>query len=257
MSSLSVPRHVAIIMDGNGRWAGSRGLPRVEGHRAGVRSVRSVVEESRRLGVRYLTLFCFSSENWKRPKAEVSALMSLFKSHLDSELDLMLRNDIRLRAVGELSKLPAFVQDTLKVREERTARLSGMDLVLAVSYGGREEIVHASRQIAARVKSGEIELSQINEQTFSQSLYAADIPDPDLLIRTSGENRISNFLLWQLAYTEIVVSPVYWPDFDAKEYQRCIQEFNGRARRFGLTAEQVSEQVDTGSAENGQAVLRA
>lgn len=236
----TVPKHVAIIMDGNGRWASARGFPRVEGHKAGVRSVRAVVEESRRLGIRYLTLFCFSSENWGRPQAEVGALMKLFKHHLESELDLMLQNDIRLRAIGEIGKLPDFVQNTLREKEQQTQGKTGMDLILAVSYGGREEIVSAIKEIARKVKSAELSIDQINEETVSANLYAPDVPDPDVLIRTSGENRISNFLLWELAYTEIVVTPVCWPDFDAKEYTRCIQEFNSRSRRFGLTAEQIS-----------------
>ena len=239
--STEVPRHVAIIMDGNGRWARSRGLLRVEGHRAGAKSVRMVVEESRRLGVRYLTLFAFSTENWLRPALEVSALMQLFKRYLESERDLMLRNQIRLRAIGDRKRLPQGVQDVLTETEQLTASQTGMDLILAVSYGGREEITNAARLLAQRAADGELEPSSIDQSVFAQSLYAPDLPDPDLLIRTSDENRISNFLLWQLAYAEIVVSPVYWPDFNAVEYQRCLAEYASRTRRFGLTDEQLSE----------------
>ena len=236
-----LPRHVAVVMDGNGRWAKKRFLPRIEGHRAGVKSVRMIVEESRRLGIRYLTLFAFSTENWQRPRDEVSSLMKLFCHYLESELELMLKNDIRLRAVGDLSRLPAEVQTSLQKNFERTKDKQGMDLILAVSYGGRDEIVHAARQIAEKAKIGELDPATITEQSITQHLYAPDVPDPDVLIRTSDENRISNFLLWQLAYSEIVVTPVLWPDFSKDEYLRCLTEFAGRTRRFGLTDEQISE----------------
>jgi len=246
---ISVPRHVAIIMDGNGRWASARGFPRIEGHRAGVKSVRATVEEARRLGVRYLTLFCFSTENWGRPEQEVSTLMRLLHKHLDGELELMLKNQIRLRAIGNLGLLPDFVRRSLQEKEDRTRNMSGMDLVLAISYGGREEILQAVRSIVRDVAQGKILLPSgddlqgvITEEDFGSRLYAADIPDPELLIRTSGENRISNFLLWQLAYTEIVVSPVYWPDFGKEELSRCLREFSQRTRRFGLTDEQMSDE---------------
>lgn len=235
----SLPRHVAVVMDGNGRWARRRFLPRVEGHRAGVKSVRMIVEESRRLGIRYLTLFAFSTENWQRPRDEVSSLMKLFCQYLESELDLMLKHDIRLRAVGDLQRLPEEVQASLQKNFDRTKHLEGMDLLLAVSYGGRDEIVRATRAIAERVQKGELDPSQIQEETISRHLYAPDVPDPDVLIRTSDENRISNFLLWQLAYTEIVVTPVLWPEFSKDEYHRCLREFAGRTRRFGLTEDQI------------------
>lgn len=237
----SLPRHVAVVMDGNGRWAKKRFLPRVEGHRAGVKSVRMIVEESRRLGIRYLTLFAFSTENWQRPRDEVSSLMKLFSQYLESELELMLKNDIRLRAIGDLSRLPQEVRDSLQKNFDRTAHNQGMDLILAVSYSGREEIVHAARMIANKVKSCELDPSAIDAQTICRSLYAPDVPDPDVLIRTSDENRISNFLLWQLAYSEIVVTPVLWPDFSKDEYLKCLREFSGRTRRFGLTDEQMDE----------------
>ena len=235
----NVPSHIAIIMDGNGRWAEARGLSRSDGHRAGVKAVRSVVEECRRLGVRYLTLFSFSSENWQRPRAEVSTLMSLFKQSLECELENMLENDIRLRVVGELSRLPQIVQKTMARVVARTASATGMDLILALSYGGREEIVGAARRIAERVERGELNVDQIDEELFASLLYAPDVPDPDVVIRTSGECRISNFLLWQLAYAEVIVSPVFWPDFSAEELQRCISEFAGRERRYGKTSAQM------------------
>lgn len=235
----TLPRHVAVVMDGNGRWARRRFMPRVEGHRAGVKSVRMIVEESRRLGIRYLTLFAFSTENWRRPRDEVSSLMKLFCQYLESELELMLTNGIRLRAIGDLSRLPEEVQESLRKNFERTKDMTGMDLILAVSYGGRDELVQATRAIAEKVKRGELEPSAIGEETISRHLYAPDVPDPDVLIRTSDEYRISNFLLWELAYSEIVVTPVLWPDFSKEEYLRCLREFGGRNRRFGLTEEQV------------------
>jgi undecaprenyl diphosphate synthase len=235
----NLPRHVAIIMDGNGRWAKKRFMPRIEGHRNGARSVRMVVEECRRLGIRYLTLFAFSTENWRRPEAEVGGLMHLFVQYLESELKLLLDNDIRLRAMGDRTRLPASVRGLLERTEEKTKDLKGMDLILAVSYGGRDEIIQAVRTIARKAEKGELSPDSISEDNFSQYLYLPDVPDPDLLIRTSEENRISNFLLWQLAYAEIIVSPVMWPDFSLDEFYRCLNVFAGRNRRFGLTQEQI------------------
>ncbi len=234
-----LPKHVAIIMDGNGRWARKRFLPRIEGHRNGAKSVRMVVEESRRLGIRYLTLFTFSTENWRRPEQEVGGLMHLFVQHLESELDLLLKNGVRLRAMGDLSRLPESVRSLLERNEERTKDLDGMDLILAVSYGGREEIVRAARKLASEARAGTLDPDTITEETFSGGMYLADVPDPDLLIRTSDENRISNFLLWQLAYSEIVVSPLFWPEFSKEEFMRCLHDYAGRNRRFGLTQEQL------------------
>jgi undecaprenyl diphosphate synthase len=233
-----IPRHVAVIMDGNGRWAKQRFLPRVEGHRNGARTVRMIVEEARRLGIRYLTLFAFSTENWGRPEDEVGGLMKLFVQYLESEVELLLKNSVRLRAMGDLSRLSGTVQDALKRCEERTKHLDGMDLIIAVSYGGRGELVDAFRKIAESVKAGVIEPGEITEHVISESLYLPEIPHPDLLIRTSNEQRISNFLLWQLAYSEIVVSPLLWPDFSRDEFHRCLHVFAGRNRRFGLTQEQ-------------------
>lgn len=235
----AVPRHIAIIMDGNGRWAKNRFLPRIEGHRNGARSVRMVVEEARRLGVRYLTLFAFSTENWQRPEEEVGGLMSLFVRHLESELDLLLKNDIRLRAMGNLARLPQGVRELLERNEEKTKSLTGMDLILAVSYGGRDEIVQAVKKIGRGIKAGTIDPEAVTEETVTGALYLPDVPSPELLIRTSDETRISNFLLWQLAYSEIVVTPVLWPDFTCDEFHRCLHVFAGRNRRFGKTQEQI------------------
>lgn len=243
-----MPRHVAVIMDGNGRWARSRFLPRVEGHRSGAKTVRMVVEESRKLGIRHLTLFAFSTENWQRPADEVSALMKLFRAYLESELELLLKQNIRLRAIGDLSKLPSFVREILEVTMEKTRRADAMDLVLAVSYGGRQEIVNAAQKLAAAAAQGTLEPAAIDEVAFARNLYEPEIPDPDLLIRTSDECRISNFLLWQLAYAEIVVSPLLWPEFSRAEFHRCLEEYSRRERRFGLTDEQVREGAGLGAA---------
>jgi len=236
----NVPQHVAIIMDGNGRWAKGRGLPRIEGHRAGMKTVREIVEESRTLGVRYLTLFAFSTENWQRPSDEVSLLMRLFIQYLESELEVLLKNGVRLRAIGDLSRLPPAVRKMLEDNIERTRDQSELSLILAVSYGGRDEILRAARACITAAKSGEIDPQHLTEQQFAQFLDAPDIPDPDLLIRTSDEFRISNFLLWQLAYAEIVVTSLRWPEFSREEFKRCLTEFGQRTRRFGKTDEQLT-----------------
>ena len=238
---LVLPRHVAIIMDGNGRWAKERRLPRIEGHRAGGKTVRMVVEECRRLGISYLTLFAFSSENWKRPAAEVQALMKLFEQYLRSEQKLLLQNGVRLKVLGARETLPSGVQLAIAEVEEATASQTGLQLNLAVSYGGRGEIVYAAKRLAEQVARGELKSSEITEELLAKNLYLPDVPDPDLLIRSSAELRISNFLLWELAYSEIVVSPLYWPDFSKAEFQRCLAEFSGRKRRFGLTEEQLKD----------------
>jgi undecaprenyl diphosphate synthase len=227
-----------MIMDGNGRWAKERHLPRIEGHRAGAKTVRMAVEHCRRLGIRYLTLYTFSSENWNRPADEVSMLMRLFEQHLLSERELFQKNDIRLRAIGDRTKLPSSVQQVLKETEELTRSNSSLQLILAVSYGGRDEIVHAAKTLARKVSEGELTPDEIDGGVFQSALYAPDVPDPDLLIRTSDELRISNFLLWQLAYTEIVVTNLRWPEFGQDEFDRCLQVYAGRVRRFGLTDEQ-------------------
>jgi undecaprenyl diphosphate synthase len=213
-----LPRHVAIIMDGNGRWATSRGLPRVVGHRRGKESVRAVVEAARRLGIPYLSLYAFSSENWNRPKDEVRTLMGLLERYLGSELRKMMRHQIRLLAIGNLEKLPRSVQSALRRAIEATKDNQGMTVVLAVSYGGREEITQAIRAVARDVRSGALEPEAIDEAAVSRYLSTDGIPDPDLLIRTSGEMRVSNFLLWQIAYSELFVTPTLWPDFGEAEF---------------------------------------
>lgn len=236
-----IPAHVAIIMDGNGRWAGKRNLPRLEGHSAGARAVRATVEASRKLGIRYLTLFSFSTENWNRSKDEVGGLMALFQHYLQGELANLLETGIRLRAVGDLERLPPLVRASLQSVCDATAGNTGMDLVLALSYGGREEIVSAARRLAAQAVSGAIKPDQIDNQMFESMLWTAGIPNPELLIRTSGEERISNFLLWQLAYTEIIIASELWPDFDEAALKRCLAEFAKRERRYGLTSEQIAQ----------------
>lgn len=242
-ASSELPRHVAIIMDGNGRWAKQRNLARLEGHRAGTKSVRRVVEACLKLGIPYLTLFSFSTENWQRSTEEVSGLMELFCEYLDSELQELSDNGIRLLAVGDLARLPTQVSAALARDIAETRNNAKLTLVLAVSYGGREEIVSAAKALAEKAMRHEVELDRITPTEFSKLLWTKDLPDPDLLIRTSGEQRISNFLLWQLAYSEIVVAPELWPDFDEDCFERCLDEYRRRERRFGLTSDQV-EQVD-------------
>lgn len=235
-----LPRHVAIIMDGNGRWATSRGLTRIEGHRRGKDSVRAIVEKAREIGIEYLTLYAFSSENWQRPAREVNALMQLLRRYLRSELAKMMRYEIRLRAIGNLRKLPPAVLAELRDVERKTAKNGRMTVQLAVSYGSREEIVRAARALARRVRDGEITPEQIGEDELSAALATADVPDPDLLIRTSGEMRLSNFLLWQLAYTELYVTDTLWPDFREKEFLQALADYKSRQRRFGRTVEQIA-----------------
>nr|WP_281289717.1 isoprenyl transferase [Geothermobacter ehrlichii] len=237
---MHIPRHLAIIMDGNGRWAEQRHLPRISGHRQGVRVVRDIVKECHRLGIDYLTLYAFSSENWGRPEEEVSALMDLLGRYLQSELELMLKNRISLRVIGELDRLPPGVRSALKETVERTRNNGDMVLTLALSYGARNELVRAVRKIAAKVQAGLLLPGEITERTFADCLDTAGMPDPDLLIRTSGEMRVSNFLLWQLAYAEMVFTPVLWPDFNEDELHRCLEEYSSRERRFGLTHDQVA-----------------
>jgi undecaprenyl diphosphate synthase len=237
-----LPRHVAIIMDGNGRWATRRGLPRVEGHRRGKDAVRAVVETARRLGIPYLSLYAFSSENWNRPRSEVNALMSLLRRYLTTELRKMMRNQIRLVAIGNLKRLPEAVQEALRRNVEATRDNTGLTVVLAVSYGGREEITGAMREMAREVRCGNLDPEDICEDTVSQHLSTAGIPDPDLLIRTSGEMRLSNFLLWQIAYAEILTTPTLWPDFSEAEFVSALSHYQGRERRFGRTPEQIERE---------------
>ncbi len=224
-------------MDGNGRWAQRRGLSRNEGHKRGKDSVRAVVETSRELGLEYLTLYSFSSENWQRPAGEVRALMSLLHRYLRTELQRMMKKNIRLRAAGNLSRLPMAVRKALEKAIFTTRNNDGLTVVLAISYGAREEIVAAARALAVAVREGRLDPAEIDERHFARHLWTADIPDPDLLIRTGKEFRLSNFLLWQLAYTEIYVTETLWPDFDRDEFLRALADYQGRERRFGRTTE--------------------
>ena len=230
-----LPKHVAVIMDGNGRWAKKRALNRIRGHEKGVNSVRDIVKTSREIGIQWLTLYAFSEENWKRPKHEVDALMDLLKRFLKSELGEMLENGIRFQTIGRTGKLPEDVQNLLSETSDKTSQNRDMVLTLALSYGGRQEIFDAIKKISHRIESKNLRSKEITEQIISDSLYTAGMPDPDLLIRTSGEYRISNFLLWQIAYAEIYVTPTLWPDFRKEEYLLAIEAFQKRERRFGAS----------------------
>ena len=240
-SSHGVPRHVAVIMDGNGRWAKAQGRERLEGHRAGAATVQRIIEACAERGVEYLTLFSFSTENWKRAKSEVMGLMGLFAEKLKEELrdGTMHKNGVRMSSIGDVARLPLAVRTLLREVEQRTAQNSKLNVFLALSYGAREEIVLAARALAEEVKNGKLKSSEISEELFSKKLFTADIPDPDLLIRTGGEMRVSNFLLWQIAYSEIIVVPDYWPDFSKELFNRCLEQYSSRERRFGMTSEQV------------------
>ncbi len=229
----SLPRHVAIIMDGNGRWARRSHLPRIEGHRAGAESARVVIRTAGELGIKYLTLYAFSVENWNRPKEEVDALMKYLLHYLKSETPELNKNNVRLEVIGQTYRLPEVVQEHLKKSIATLAKNNGLTLIMALSYGGRTEIVEAARSIAQQVKAGELDPADITEQVFAQHLYTRNIPDPDLLIRTSGEMRISNFLLWQISYAELLVTPTLWPDFRKPQLYAALEEYNQRHRRFG------------------------
>ena len=235
----NLPRHVAVIMDGNGRWAKRRLLPRAAGHRAGVGSVRRTVEMSARLGIEALTLFAFSSENWRRPQEEVGLLMELFKITLDKEVARLHENGIRVRFIGDREAFPRELRERIKTSEAKTSGNEGMTLNIAANYGGRWDIVQAVRGLARKIAAGELAPEDITEQSVSRAVSTADLPEPDLFIRTGGERRISNFLLWQLAYTELYFTEVPWPDFDEAEYRRALLSFAGRQRRYGRTGEQV------------------
>lgn len=230
-----LPKHVAIIMDGNGRWAKKKAMNRIQGHQKGAEAVREVVKTSREIGIRWLTLYAFSEENWKRPRYEIKALMELLRHFLKGELKEMLENGIRLQSIGRTDKLPGNTKKVLFETTEKTSSNKDMVLTLALSYGGRQEILDAIKKIAIKIENREITHGEISEQHISNALYTADMPDPDLLIRTSGEYRISNFLLWQIAYTEIYVTPTLWPDFGRDEYLAAIEDFQKRERRFGAT----------------------
>lgn len=243
-----IPTHIAIIMDGNGRWAKRRGLPRVAGHREGVKSVRDVVEACAQLGVKYLTLFAFSTENWRRPKEEIDTLMKLLIRTLRSETEKLHKNDIKLMAIGDIDSLPKEVRQELREAMEKTKNNKRMVLNLALSYSGRWEIIEAVKEIAKDVKRGKIKVEEIDDKLFSSYLNTAGIPDPDLLIRTSGELRISNFLLWQIAYTELYITDCLWPDFRRKHLYEAIRDYQRRERRFGMISEQIKKKGLNGNA---------
>jgi len=231
-----VPQHVAIIMDGNGRWARARGLPRTAGHKKGAEAVQRTLEAANDLGIRYLTLFGFSSENWNRPEGEVFDLMGLLRRYLQSETAELYRKNIRIRVIGDRSRFSDDIVSLITTAEEMTAGNDGLNLTAALSYGGRQDIATAARVIAAKVAAGELSPDAIDEDVFGQHLWTHDLPDPDLMIRTSNEQRISNFLLWQCAYTELVFSDVLWPEFGRESLEKAVAEYNRRDRRFGAVA---------------------
>lgn len=235
----NLPQHVAVIMDGNGRWARNKGKHRVQGHRNGVKSVREVTEAAAELGINYLTLYAFSTENWNRPREEIDALMSLLVTSLNSETKTLMKNNIRLLVIGDLKSLPTNVLKKLNSVIEKTSQNIGMSLVLALSYSARWEIVDAARKLSEDVKSGAVSANDIDNNLFNKYLNTSNIPDPDILIRTSGEYRISNFLLWQIAYSELYFTDTLWPDFRKDEFYNAILNFQNRERRFGKTSEQV------------------
>ncbi len=228
-----LPQHVAIIMDGNGRWARERHLPRIEGHRAGADSARVIIRTAGEVGIKYLTLYAFSVENWNRPKEEVDALMKYLVHYLKTETSELNKNNVRLEVIGQIYRLPEAVQEHLRKSISTLSKNNGLTLIMALSYGGRTEIVDAVRSIAKEVKDGKIDPADINEQVVGQHLYTRNIPDPDVLIRTSGEMRVSNFLLWQISYTELVVTQTLWPDFRKPQFYAALEEYNRRHRRFG------------------------
>ncbi len=237
----NLPRHVAIIMDGNGRWAKSRGLDRSEGHVEGVNTVRRITEIASDLGIGYLTLYTFSTENWNRPQAEVDALMHLIVIAIERETADLIKNNVRLTMIGDFSRMPKFAYDRLCKCMDDTSHCTGLTLILAISYSSRWEITEATRRIASQVAEGTLLADEITPETISDNLTTAGIPDPDLLIRTGGDFRVSNFLLWQIAYSEIYVTPTFWPDFSKDDFCRAMLQFQGRERRFGLTSEQIND----------------
>ncbi len=237
-----LPRHVAIIMDGNGRWAKARGLDRSEGHAEGVNTVRKITEIASETGIGYLTLYTFSTENWNRPQAEVDALMHLIVIAIERETADLIKNNVRLTMIGDFSRMPDFAYNRLRRCIYDTSHCTGLTLILAISYSSRWEITEATKRIARKVAAGELNPDEITAGTVNDNLETADIPDPDLLIRTGGDFRISNFLLWQLAYSEIYVTGTYWPDFTKDDFCRAILQYQSRERRFGLTSEQLEKE---------------
>ena len=236
---MPVPAHIAIVMDGNGRWAEARGEPRTAGHRAGIEPVRATIRECARLGVGALTLFAFSSENWRRPETEVSTLMAIFMDALDREVEELHVNQVRLRVIGNRQRLSVRLQQRIAEAEALTADNTGLKLQVAVSYGGRWDVLEAARRLAEQAASGALRPSEIDEERFARELQLADLPDPDLFIRTGGDHRISNFLLWNIAYAELFFTDTLWPDFGVAELAEAIEDFSQRERRFGLTGKQV------------------
>ena len=234
-----IPRHIAVIMDGNGRWAKAKGLPRTAGHQQGVETVKKITEEATRLGVEYLTLYTFSTENWNRPEPEVAALMGLILDHLEDEI--FMKNNVRFRVIGDLERIPEQVRVRLHECMERTKKNEKMTMVIALSYSSRWELTHAMRQLAEKVKNGSLQPTGITEESIQDCLATSYMPDPDLLIRTGGELRISNYLLWQCAYSEFYFCDTYWPDFDEEELRKAIADYQSRERRFGKTGEQVAK----------------
>ena len=234
-----IPKHTAIIMDGNGRWAEQKGMPRIFGHQNGVSAVRKIVEAANKFKIKYLTLFTFSLENWDRPQSEVDTLMGLLVQTLEDEFEEMQKNNIKLNAIGQLDTLPDDVRDKLYSIIESTKNNSGMTLTLALSYGGKQEIFKAVKEISDKVKNDIISLDNFDDSLINDHLYTRDLPDVDLLIRTSGEQRISNFLLWQIAYAELYFTDIYWPDFTEEDLEKAIVEYQNRERRFGKTSKQL------------------
>ncbi|MBL7838259.1 MAG: isoprenyl transferase [Bacteroidetes bacterium] len=234
-----IPNHIAIIMDGNGRWAKKRALPRVVGHEYGVKSVRTVAETAAKLGVKYLTLYTFSTENWNRPQLEVKAIMALLVRTIRKEVETLQKNNIRLRTIGDISALPKEAYKELQEAMELTKNNDRMDLVLALNYSARWDIIQTTKKIAEMVKQGAIDVTSINEELISNTLNTGMLPEPELLIRTSGEYRISNFMLWELAYGEFYFTDIYWPEFDQEAFYRAIVDYQKRERRFGKTSEQI------------------
>ena len=243
LDTTRIPRHIAIIMDGNGRWATEKGKPRSYGHQAGVDTVRRITSECTRLGVKYLTLYTFSTENWNRPADEVAALMGLVLSSLEDEI--FMKNNVRFRVVGDMKRLPEAVQQKLQETMDHTAANTAMTMVVALSYSSRWEITEAARAIAQKVKEGTLDPAEISEETVEEHLATAFMPDPDLLIRTGGEQRISNYLLWQIAYSELYFCDTFWPDFSEADLQKAILSFQNRQRRFGKTEAQVEDEAAT------------
>ena len=241
IDSQRLPRHVAVIMDGNGRWAKQRGLQRTEGHVKGVETVRKITEIASQIGIGYLTLYTFSTENWNRPKEEVDALMNLVVVAIERETPDLIKNNVRLDMIGDIERMPEFARERLTRCINATAHCTGLTLVLALSYSSKWEILEAVKSISARVKAGELDIDDIDDACFSNSLTTRGMPDPDLLIRTGGDLRISNYLLWQIAYSELYFTPKYWPDFDKDDFCEAILEYQRRERRYGKTSEQIKK----------------